>query len=133
MRNTKVSNSYVAEVLAKLSNNPTAQDIDYFIEAHARIGYLVGIARGRSELADATVKFRRATEYANARATGAAKSAVDAEQIAIIAAYSDDQISIRSRESYTKLSNLLSSIEQAINGIKFLGRATDVNLPGMKR
>lgn len=128
-----MSNEYLSQVLAKLQDNPTAQDLDFFIEAHARVGQLVGVARGRAELAESTAKYRRATEYANARANGIAKSAVDAEHYAITASFEEDGLAIRSRESFTKLSNLLNSIEQAINGIKYLGRATDVNLPSTRR
>lgn len=122
-------NEYIAEVLAKLSDNPTAQDLDYFIEAHARVGYLAAVARGRAELAESTAKFKRASEYAEARSSGLARSATDAEQHAIVASRDEDEAAIRAREAATKMMNLLNSIEQAINAIKYLGRATDVILP----
>lgn len=120
-----MSNEYVSEVIERLQDNPTAQDLDYFIEAYTRIGYLVGVARGRAELAEATAKYERASAYANARSSGAAKSATDAEQIAIVESFEHEQKAIRAREASTKLSNLLSAIEQNINAIKYLGRATD--------
>ncbi len=126
-------NDYVAEVLEKLQTNPTAQDLDYFIEAHARVGYLVSTARGRAEFAESNLKFQRATRYAESRQSGEAKSAGDADALAVIATIDTERESIRSREIYSKLANLLGSIEQAINGIKYLGRATDVNLPLTRR
>lgn len=116
---------YVAEVLAKLQDNPTAQDLDYFIEAYARVGYLAATARGRAEYAESAYKHARATAYADAKATGRAKTAADAEQAAIVDAYESEQRAIRAREAASKVANLLSSVEQAINGIKYLGRQTD--------
>ena len=126
-------NEYLEQVVQKLQENPTAQDIDFFIEAHSRVGYLVSVARGRAELAEATAKYKRATAYADARASGTAKSAVDAEQHAIVASFDEDQNAIRAREQFVKLTNLLNSITEAINGIKFVSRATDVSLPSLRR
>lgn len=128
-----MANEYIETVLEKLSNNPTAQDLDFFIEAHARVGYLVAVARRRADDAESLFRFTKASEYGEARRSGAAKSATDAEQIAIVASREREVEAIRFREQSAKLSNLLSSIEQAINGIKFLGRATDVSLPSTRR
>ena len=125
-------NEYVAEVLEKLSNNPTAQDIDYFIEAHARIGYLAGVAQSIAEQREADRKFAEASAFTDAIANGA-KSAANATAIALVAVRDKRDSEIAARGNATKLKNLLDSVEQAINGIKFLGRATDVNLPGMRR
>ena len=128
-----MTNEYVAEVLAKLSDNPTAQDLDYLIEAHARIGYLAAQARGRAEQAEATRKFQRASAYAAARESGRAKSATDADNIALVETRDYEIAEIRARETSAKIGNLLSSIEQSINGLKFLGRTTDVSLPLTRR
>lgn len=127
-----MANEYVAEVLEKLSRNPTAQDIDYFIEAHARVGYLAAVAQSRAELAESQRKFDEATAYADAKRNGA-KSAVDATAAAAIAVKAGRDSEIAARLAANRLKNLLDSIEQAINGIKFLGRATDVNLPSTRR
>lgn len=128
-----MSNEYVGEVLAKLSDNPTSQDLDYLIEAHARIGYIAAQARGRAEDAESVRKYQRATAYAEARNSGRAKSASDAENIAIIETRDFEAAEIRAREVAAKLGNLLGSIEQSINGIKYLGRQTDVSLPNVRR
>lgn len=117
-----MANEYVEEVLSKLSDNPTSQDLDYLLEAHARIGYLAAIARGRADAEESRYKYERATAYANARSSGRVKSAVDGEQLAIVESFDSEQRAIKARETSAKLSNLLNSIEQAINGIKFLGR-----------
>jgi hypothetical protein len=125
-------NEYVAEVLAKLSSNPTAQDLDYFIEAHAKVGYLAGVAQSIAEQREADRKFHEAQSYADARRNGS-KSATDAQASATIATKDQRDSEITARGNAVKMKNLLDSIEQAINGIKYLGRATDVNLPGMRR
>jgi hypothetical protein len=125
-----MANEYLEEVMDKLRDNPTAQDIDFFIEAHARIGYLASVASGNAELAEQNRKFAEATAYADARREGA-KSSADAERHAVLHSNDERLREIRAREAATKLRNLLNSVEQAINGIKFLSRNTDspMNLP----
>lgn len=127
-----MTNGYVAEVLERLSSNPTAQDLDYFIEAHARVGYMAATASGLAERAEAERKFAEATAYADAK-RGGAKSSVDADRVAVSSTQAQRLAEIRAREVAQKMKNLLSSIEQAINGIKYLGRATDVSLPATRR
>ncbi len=127
-----MSNQYVEEVLQKLSSNPTAQDLDFLIEAHARVGYLAATAAGRRDTAIAERKFQFSTAYADAKRNGA-KTASDAENAAIIAVRDYSLAEVRAGETAAKLSNLLQSIEQAINGVKFLGKQTDVVLPGVRR
>lgn len=127
-----MGNEYVAEVLERLSSNPTAQDLDYFIEAHARVGYLAATAQGLAERAKASREFAEATAYANAKREGA-KSSTDADRSALLGTQAERTEEIRAREVAAKMKNLLDSIEQAINGIKFIGRATDVNLPSTRR
>ena len=127
-----MTNEYVAEVLQKLSDNPTAQDIDYFIEAHARVGYLAGIAQTTAEQREAERKFHEAQAFLSARSSGAG-SAADATASAMVEVRDWRDSEIAAKGAAIKLKNLLDSIEQAINGIKFLGRATDVNLPGTRR
>lgn len=117
-------NEYVANVLAKLQDNPTNQDLDYFLEAHARIGYLASVAQGRAESAEAERKYQQALAYANAKRDGA-KTSADADAAATIAVKPYYDAEITAREAATKIRNLLNSVEQAINGIKYLGRQTD--------
>lgn len=125
-------NAYIQEVLQKLSSNPTAQDIDYFIEAHARIGYLAGVAQTTAEQCEAERKYHEAVAFIDARQSGAG-SAADATAKAMVVVRDFRNSEIIAHGNAVKLKNLLDSIEQAINGIKFLGRATDVNLPSTRR
>lgn len=119
-----MANEFLEQVMEKLHDNPTAQDLDFFIEAHARVGYLASVAQGRAELAEQTRKFAEATAYADARReTGTTGS--DAERMAVLRTHEERVAEIGARESAVKLKNLLNSVEQAINGIKFLSRQTD--------
>lgn len=123
---------YVAEVLQKLQDNPTAQDLDYLIEAHARVGYLAAVSQGRRDVSIAERKFAFSSAYADAKREGA-KTAGDAENIAVIRSHDAYLAEARAGEVAAKLASLLSSIEQCINGIKYLGRQTDVSLPLTRR
>jgi ATPase subunit of ABC transporter with duplicated ATPase domains len=123
-----MTNEYVATVLSKLSDNPSAQDLDFFIEAYARVGYLAATAQASAERAEAERRFAEASSYAEAKRNGA-KSATDAERASTAATHSYRLDEVSAREKAMKLKNLMLAIEQAINGIKFLNRQTEVMLP----
>jgi hypothetical protein len=114
-------NEYLSEVVERLTSNPTAQDLDYFLVAHARVGQLVATAKGLMDEAEYNSRLQRASAYGRARASGT-KSSTDAEQRAIVDSADYEFEAISSREKFTKLSALHRSIEEVINGIKFLGR-----------
>jgi len=125
-----MANDYLTEVLEKLEDNPTSADLDFFLEAFARVGYLASVAQGKSEHAEQNRRLAEAMAYADARRKGA-RSSADAERDAIVRTNSERVEEINARESAAKLKHLLNSIEQTINGIKYLGRQTDapMNLP----
>jgi hypothetical protein len=116
-----VTNGYLKDVLDALQDSPTAQDLDYFLVAHARVGQLAATARSLADEAEAQAKVDRASAYAEARRDGA-KSATDAEARATVASSDSERRAISAREKYQKLAALHRSIEEVINGIKFLGR-----------
>ena len=116
-----MANEYLSEVVAKLNDSPTAQDLDFFLVAHSRVGQLVATSRALAEENELAVKVDRASAYARARSSGA-KSAVDADARATIETAASERQAISAREKYQKLSALHRSIEEVINGIKFLGR-----------
>ena len=119
-----MANEYLQEVMEKLENNPTSAELDFFLEAYARVGYLVSVAQGRRDLAVAERKYAQASAYAEAKRNGA-KTAADAEAASIIGTRDAVLAEVTAAEAFTKISNLLDSIEQAINGIKYIGRQTD--------
>ena len=119
-----MANEYLEDVLAKLEDNPTSAELDFFLEAFARVGYLASVAQGAAERAEQSRKLAEATAYADARRRGA-KSSADAERDAIVRTNNERVAEIGARESAAKLKHLLNSIEQVINGIKYLGRQTD--------
>lgn len=119
-----MANDYLTQVLDKLEDNPTSADLDFFLEAFARVGYLASVAQGKAELAEQTRRVAESTAYLNARRSGA-KSSADAERDATLRTNSERISEINAREAAAKLKHLLNSIEQVINGIKYLGRQTD--------
>jgi hypothetical protein len=114
-------NEYLSEVVERLASNPTAQDLDYFLVAHARIGPLAATARNLADEAEYNARLRKATEYGRAR-DGGSKSATDATERAIVLSENDEREAISAKAKAAKLSALHRSIEEVINGIKFLGR-----------
>lgn len=105
-----------------LSSNPTNADLDFLIEAHTRLGYLAGTAEGEADMAYAIRKHAEATAFANAMSSGEKVSAAQAERLAELDVWELKQNEITAKERSTKINNLLRSVTEAINGVKFLGR-----------
>ena len=116
-----MTNAYLTDLVGRLEDSPTSQDLDYFLVAHARVGQLVATARGLAEEAESRYRVAKATAYAEARRSGA-KSAGDADAQATIDAADSESAAISAREKYQKLAALHRSIEEVINGIKHLNR-----------
>lgn len=113
---------YLTRLIAKLQLNPTGQDIDYLVEAYARVGYLAAEAEGLAEQAEAVRKHREAEEYLHAKQSGEKVTDKMAETLALSFTKEERDAEVEARTKARKLKNLLNSIEQAINAIKFLGR-----------
>lgn len=105
-----------------LSNNPTSADLDFLIEAHTKLGYLAGVAEGEADMAYAVRKHQEATAFKDAMSSGEKVSAAQAERLAELAVWELKQNEITAKERSTKINNLLRSVTEAINGIKFVGR-----------
>ena len=116
-----MANEYLETVVQALTDNPTSQDLDFFLVAHAKVGQLVATARSLADEAEAAHRYAKASAYAAAREAGS-KSAADAESKAVIQSKDSERDAILARERYQKLYSLHRSIEEVINGIKFLGR-----------
>lgn len=117
------NDEYLADVFEKLNNGPTAQDIDYLIEAYARVGYLAANAEGDAEHAESVRKYEEANAYLAAKKSGekVTERQAEAEASLAIKPYRDAEA-----EAWTKarkLKNLMLAVEQAINGVKFLSRS----------
>ena len=114
--------NYVATVFALLNSNPTQANMDELVEAHVRIGYLAAQAESEHERAVDIRKYNEANAYLAAKKAGEKVTDKVAEAQALIecAAYREEEAEAKVR--YRKIANLLESIEQAINAIKFLGR-----------
>lgn len=105
-----------------LFNNPTGADIDFLIEAHTKIGYIVAQAQAEADFAYAVRKNAEASAWKEAMSGPNKITAAAAERFAELEVWELRQNEIKANESAKKVSNLLQSIIEAINGIKFLGR-----------
>lgn len=113
---------FMAKVMRVLTGNPTAADIDFLIQAHTKIGYLAAEAQAEAEFAYAVRKNAEATAWREAMNGEGKITAAAAERSAELAVWDLRQAEVKANERSKKISNLLSSVTEAINGIKFLGR-----------
>ena len=121
-----MSTEYIKRVLATLQSNPTNADIDFLVEAHASIGYLAASAESAAEMAEAQRKYDEATAAARIREDALVSGTkVTADIVAAkvaVETFESKKAEVKAYEKSRKLRNLLESVEQAINAIKFIGR-----------
>jgi hypothetical protein len=117
---------YLARVLGVLQSNPTASELDFLVEAFANVGYLAAEAEGMAEDAENLRKHEEASAYLRAKRAaierGEKLTEREAEAIASVETRDLKTAEVEARTKARKLKNLLDSLEQAINAIKFLGR-----------
>jgi hypothetical protein len=118
-----LTDQYVASVIRTLSQNPTGAELDFLVEAFSNIGYLVSEAEGLAEEAENVRKHNEATNYLTVKQSGDKVTDRQAEAQALVMGVNDRKREVEARVKARKLKNLRDSIEQAINAIKFLGRA----------
>lgn len=126
-----MDDKYVKEVFGRMQDRPDTGDLAYYVTAYSRVGYMLAVAEGEAEYAEVNRKEIEARKYLEVK-RGEEKvtdKAADAE--AYLASIAVRQSEVAARERVNKLRNLLMSVEQAINAIKFNGRvaAPQVNLP----
>lgn len=114
---------YVARVFKLVSSSPTSAELDELLEAHARIGYLAAEAEGLAEEAENVRKYEEANAYLNAKRAEEKVTERVAEAKAALATHPHRTAEAEATTKARKLKNLLESITQVINGIKYLGRA----------
>lgn len=125
-----MKDNYVEEVFRLLNSNPTQQDLDALVESHVRIGYLAAQAENEYEAAVDRRKYAEASNYLSRKTAGEKVSDKMAEQQALLDSAQYRTAEAEAKVRYRKIANLLESIEQAINAIKFLGRFDSaINVP----
>ena len=113
---------YVGQVMAVLTRTPTAQHLDYLVEAFARIGRLAADAETLAERAEHHRKHMEAVAFLNAKRQVPRPTADEAKAIAMTESVGEYHAEAEAKANARMLRNLLEAIEQAINAIKFLGR-----------
>lgn len=116
---------YLKRVMEVITNNPTAGELDELLEAFGRVGFIAAEAEGLAEQAEATRKHKEAEAYLHAKTSAPPGEKVterqaEAQAEIAIKEYRDAEVEARTKSR--KLRNLLSAIEQVINGVKFLSR-----------
>lgn len=113
---------YVKKVYRVLTNNPTDQDLDFLIEAHARIGRLAAVAQGEAETAEGERKYNEANSWRDIKLNEPKWTAAQVEAQVYVDNYHFRKAEVEATTNASKLKNLLDSVREAINGIKYLGR-----------
>jgi hypothetical protein len=113
---------YVADILDLLRDNPTNSEMDELVAAYTTIGYYAATAEGMANEAEAKRKHAEAEAILEKRNEDPKASMVVLESIATVKTYDLKRAENKAKANYKKLVNLLDSVEQAINAIKYLGR-----------
>lgn len=113
---------YVARVMRLVSSSPTAASMDELLSAHARLGYISASANQIAEYAESERKYQESVAAVRFKQQDPKASATTIDNLTKQATWDFMQEEISARGRAKKISNLLSSVQECINGIKFLGR-----------
>lgn len=128
VRRGQVDYQYVAGVIDRVTSGPTTSDLDYLVEAHASIGYYAAQAEAIANEAEVTRKVAEANSILHGRAADPKASFAILEAQAVADTAELRMAEAKAKSNAKKLTNLLESVEQAINAIKYLGRETGVTI-----
>lgn len=119
----EVNSAYVQSVYKVLVTNPTDPiNLDFLVEAHAKIGRLAAVAEGEAEAAEAERKYNEAVSWSAIKLENPKWTAAQVEAEVYASNYDYRRSEIEASTSARKLRGLLDSIREAINACKFLGR-----------
>ena len=129
-----MTDNIVARTMEVLAGNPTAADIDFLVQAHNAIGYLAAQAETAAEEAEARRKFEVNSQYVAIKSAPDKVTDKEATARAEVLTYDFLKAEVKAAGKARTLKNLLSTVTEAINAIKFLGRydSPSVRLPGGK-
>lgn len=118
----EIDSEYVAEVLDRLTGNPTAQDLDYLVAAHTQIGYYAAVLAGDAELAKAEREYQEAESFRKHKEADPKLTAGQLEAWATVDSMAHRRAEIKAIVNSKKMTNLWDSVRQSIDAIKFLGK-----------
>lgn len=116
---------YLKTVFQVLTNNPTAQNLDFLIEAYAKVGYLVSQAKQEADLARTVRKHEEANEFLKAKSSTVDGKPISdglAERMAIIATFTLRKAEIEADAKALKVTNLLDALRECLWSIRHLGK-----------
>lgn len=114
---------YIERVLHVLTHNPTAADLDFLVEAFARVGSLAATAETLAEKATHARKHAEALRFLEAKATRRMTER-EATMTALTDTVVEHHAELDAIAKAKHLRNLLDAIEQAINAVKHLSKLT---------
>lgn len=121
-----MDDNYLKLVFTTLTQRPTAQHLDFLIEAYAKVAYLASEAEHAAEEATNVRKHEEASEWLKAKQGpkigDRAVSDETATKMALVATYYLRRNEVEAIAKARKITNLLDALREAIHAIKFLGR-----------
>jgi hypothetical protein len=128
-RTLVIDEQYIKQVFKVLTNDPTDPgNLTFLVEAHAKVSNLTAKAVGLADEAESQRKYADAETINRLKGEDPKITATLLESKAYVENYYLRQEENKRRTDARKLQNLLDSIEQGINAIKFLGRETGVRI-----
>lgn len=118
----EIDGAYISEVLDKLTEAPTAQNLDFLVSAHAQIGYYAAVAQSDADMAKAEREYAEAESFSKHKQADIKATAAQLEAYATIESMAHRRAEIKAATSAKKLTNLWDSVRQAIDAVKFLGK-----------
>lgn len=113
---------YVESVIGLATQNPTAQSIDQLLEAYTVLGFYEAQYLHRAEIAEGERKYAYAQAILEAKKSDSKLPVATLESIATQKTMPYVRAEAEAVANHRKMANLRDSVEQVINGIKFLGK-----------
>jgi hypothetical protein len=123
-----IDGTYVNRVMDVMFHQPTAQDIDFLVEAYAKVGYYTAVAEGQAAEAETAYKMAQADTFLRERMADPKATIATLEAKVTMETLNTLNEFTKAKSDYTKLRSLRDAVEQAINAIKFLERNGGVRI-----
>jgi hypothetical protein len=118
----EIDPQYVESVVGLVCENPTSSNFDRLLEAYATLGFYEAQLSQRADDIEAVRKNTEANTVISKKMENPKYTAAELDAYSTVATFDIRRKEIQARGDWRKMSNLRFSVEQAINGIKWLGR-----------
>lgn len=118
----EIDPEYVARAVHVVTGNPTSQNFDELLEIYGTLGFYEAQLLQRADDIEAVRKHKEAQTVLEKKSADPKITAASLDAFATVATFDIRRREVQARGDWRKMSNLRSSVEQAINGIKFVQR-----------